>query len=106
MIDPGLFFVGLAVGAGALFGIAYGWSCDEKALDKAAIQRAETKTVRQRLELAKLNRAIRRRNRKIANLRRGGASKPARTPVSDAAGPRAAPSPKVGKVDRGPLLLP
>lgn len=73
----------------------------ERAAD-AMMQR--THAIRQRVELAKLNRAIRRRNRKIANLRIGGDPKREGTPANDVAGPRVASSPKVGG-DRSRSLL-
>lgn len=133
MVDPGSFFVGLAVGIIAgivtLTGVGWvrirrrGWTSDEElarrelGLRKATELEAEndrlvrlwTRAVAhsayQKIELAKLNRAIRKRNRTVTNLRIGGGSQPERTPGNDAAGPRAgSPSPRVGGGNHNPRV--
>lgn len=130
MIDPGSFFGGLAVGVvagmAALTGIGWmrirrrgptadraraaKWDAVRELVSQSKrLEREHACTVAhvacRRLELAKLNQEIRRRNRKIANLRIGGGSKREGTPANDVAGPRAVSSPKVGADRSRPLLL-
>lgn len=117
MIDPGSFFLGFSAGAGIL--LASSWRLVRRGIEAPTIPRRLSENwdyvvrlsrvnelaARQRLELAKLNRAIRRRNRKIANLRIGGDPKREGTPANDVAGPRVASSPRVGGDGSRPLLL-